>query len=179
MSVPSQTQAVGDRLLLVTTRAAAGRRSRRKHSRASFANSCAAATNISSSIWPGVTAIDSAGIRALVRGHTSAQRAGGSLRLAAARPAVSKVLELSHLASVFESYESVDAARLAAWPWKADLGRRRRRAALRGAWSTPGSSGRTSSPASSPRRGHLSPGGKPTRCRSPCTRRARSSSSRS
>jgi len=66
----------------------------------------------------GVTAIDSAGIRALVRGHTSAQRAGGSLRLAAARPAVSKVLELSHLTSVFESYESVEAARYAALPWK-------------------------------------------------------------
>lgn len=66
----------------------------------------------------GVTAIDSAGIRALVRGHTSAQRAGGTLRLAAARPAVSKVLEVSHLANIFESYESVDAARVAALPWK-------------------------------------------------------------
>ncbi len=66
----------------------------------------------------GVTSIDSAGIRALVRGHTSAQRAGGNLRLAAARPAVSKVLELSHLASIFESYESVEAARFASWPWQ-------------------------------------------------------------
>ena len=66
----------------------------------------------------GVTSIDSAGIRALVRGHTSAQRAGGNLRLAAARPAVSKVLELSHLAAIFETYESVEAAKLAAWPWK-------------------------------------------------------------
>ena len=66
----------------------------------------------------GVTAIDSAGIRALVRGHTSAQRAGGTLRLAAARPAVSKVLEVSHLANIFESYESVDAARVALRPWK-------------------------------------------------------------
>ena len=66
----------------------------------------------------GVTAIDSAGIRALVRGHTSAQRAGGNLRLAAAGPAVRKVLEISHLASIFESYDSVDAARMAAWPWQ-------------------------------------------------------------
>lgn len=66
----------------------------------------------------GVTAIDSAGIRALVRGHTSAQRAGGTLRLAAARPAVSKVLEISHLANIFESYESVDAAQAAAYPWR-------------------------------------------------------------
>ena len=39
-----------------------------------------------------------------------------NLRLAAAQPAVRKVLDLSHLASVFESYESVDAARLAASP---------------------------------------------------------------
>lgn len=66
----------------------------------------------------GVTAIDSAGIRALVRGHTSAQRAGGTLRLAAARPAVSKVLEVSHLSGIFETYETVEAARLAAWPWR-------------------------------------------------------------
>src|SRR6185436_6145089 len=66
----------------------------------------------------GVTSIDSAGIRALVRGHTSAQRAGGWLRLAAARPAVSKVLELSHLASVFESFDSVEAARFASRPWR-------------------------------------------------------------
>jgi anti-anti-sigma factor len=66
----------------------------------------------------GVTAIDSAGIRALVRGHTSAQRAGGNLRLAAARPAVSKVLELSHLANIFESYASVDAAQVTSVPWR-------------------------------------------------------------
>ncbi len=54
----------------------------------------------------GVTAIDSAGIRALVRGHTSTQRAGGNLRLAAAGPAISHVLEVSHLANIFESYQS-------------------------------------------------------------------------
>ncbi len=64
-----------------------------------------------------VTAIDSAGIRALVRGHTSAQRAGGSLRLAAAGPAVRRVLEISHLSSIFESYDSVAAARMAQVPW--------------------------------------------------------------
>ena len=66
----------------------------------------------------GVSAIDSAGIRALVRGHTSAQRASGSLRLAGARPAVKRVLELSHVASVFEQYDSVEAARYAALPWR-------------------------------------------------------------
>lgn len=64
-----------------------------------------------------VTAIDSAGIRALVRGHTTSQRLGGSLRLAAVPSAVLHTLELSRLASIFEIYSSVDSARLAAWPW--------------------------------------------------------------
>ncbi len=59
-----------------------------------------------------------AGIRALVRGHTTAQRLGGSLRLAAMRPAVSQMLEASRLSSIFATYESVEAARLAAWPWR-------------------------------------------------------------
>ena len=66
----------------------------------------------------GVPSMDSAGIRALVRGHTTSQRLGGSLRLAALPPTVVTVLEASRLASVFETYKSVDAARLAAWPWK-------------------------------------------------------------
>lgn len=66
----------------------------------------------------GVAAIDSAGIRALVRGHTSAQRAGGRLRLAAAPPAVTTVLELSGLSGIFESYDSVEAARVTAVPWR-------------------------------------------------------------
>jgi anti-anti-sigma factor len=65
-----------------------------------------------------VTAIDSAGIRALVRGHTTARRVGGTLRLAALSPAVSEVLKLAHLSGVFESYESVEAARIASWPWR-------------------------------------------------------------
>jgi anti-anti-sigma factor len=66
----------------------------------------------------GVTSIDSAGVRALVRGHTTAQRVQGSLRLASPSTAVSTVLEVSHLAAVFEIYRSVDAAKLAAWPWR-------------------------------------------------------------
>lgn len=65
----------------------------------------------------GVAAIDSAGIRSLVRGHTTAQRLGGSLRLAAVSPAVLHVLDTSRLGSIFETYSSVDSARLAAWPW--------------------------------------------------------------
>jgi anti-anti-sigma factor len=65
----------------------------------------------------GVAAIDSAGIRALVRGHTTSQRLGGSLRLASVSPAVLRVLEASRLAAIFETYSSVESARLAAWPW--------------------------------------------------------------
>jgi anti-anti-sigma factor len=66
----------------------------------------------------GVSSIDSAGIRALVRGHTTAQRLGGSLRIAAMRPVVAQILEASRLSSIFITYESVEAARLAAWPWR-------------------------------------------------------------
>jgi anti-anti-sigma factor len=66
-----------------------------------------------------VSAIDSAGIRALVRGHTSARRVEGTLHLAAPRPKVSEVLELSHLSGIFEMHESVEAAKIAAWPWAA------------------------------------------------------------
>jgi anti-anti-sigma factor len=66
----------------------------------------------------GVKMMDSGGIRALVRGHTTAQRLGGSLRLAAMPPEVARVLEESRLSSIFVTYESVEGARLAAWPWR-------------------------------------------------------------
>ncbi len=66
----------------------------------------------------GVATIDSAGIRALVRAHTSAQRLRGGLRIAAVRPAVLATLELSRLAAIFERYDSVEAARLATFPWR-------------------------------------------------------------
>jgi anti-anti-sigma factor len=66
-----------------------------------------------------VDSIDSAGIRALVRAHTSARRVEGTLRLAAAGRGVAKVIELSNLGGIFQIYESVDAAKIAAWPWDA------------------------------------------------------------
>jgi anti-anti-sigma factor len=66
----------------------------------------------------GVPMIDSAGVRALVRGHTSAQRVAGSLRVAGLKPAVRHLLELSRLGDVLELYDSVEAARIAAWPWR-------------------------------------------------------------
>ncbi len=67
----------------------------------------------------GVSTLDGAGIRALVRSHTTGQRVGGTLRLAAAPAEVAQVLELAHLANVFEIYDSVEAARIASWPWRA------------------------------------------------------------
>ena len=66
----------------------------------------------------GVAGIDSAGIRALVRGHTTAQRQRGGLRLAAVRPPVIAMLEASRLSSIFDIYDSVESARLATWPWR-------------------------------------------------------------
>jgi anti-anti-sigma factor len=66
----------------------------------------------------GVATMDSAGIRALVRGHTTSQRLGGSLRLAAVPKVVCGVLEASRLSSIFETYRSVEKARLASWPWR-------------------------------------------------------------
>jgi anti-anti-sigma factor len=117
MSVPSQPKTVGDRLLLTPREpllaggpAEAFEIQLRQLIRSGHRH---LVVDLS-----GVASIDSAGIRALVRGHTSAQRAGGSLRLAAVPPAVRTVLEVSHLASVFESYESVEAARFAALPWR-------------------------------------------------------------
>jgi anti-anti-sigma factor len=55
-----------------------------------------------------VTGIDSAGVRALVRSHTSAQRLGGTFTLVAPQPRVRQVLQLSHLESVFDIRESLD-----------------------------------------------------------------------
>jgi anti-anti-sigma factor len=66
----------------------------------------------------GVAAVDSAGIRALVRGHTTAQRQRGGLRLAALQPAVQGMLEASRLASILDTYDSVETARLSTWPWR-------------------------------------------------------------
>jgi anti-anti-sigma factor len=65
-----------------------------------------------------VAAIDSAGIRALIRAHTTAQRVGGTLRLAVVPEVISRTLAAAHLGGVFESYESIEAARMASWPWE-------------------------------------------------------------
>ena len=66
----------------------------------------------------GVSRIDSGGIRALVRGHTTAQRLGGSFKLVAPHESVRTVLHVLHLDTVFNIYDSLDAARERERPWK-------------------------------------------------------------
>ena len=63
-----------------------------------------------------VSGIDSTGVRALVRSHTTAQRLGGTFTLVAPPPRVREVLQLSHLESVFEIRESLEEARVPRWP---------------------------------------------------------------
>jgi anti-anti-sigma factor len=66
-----------------------------------------------------VPTIDSRGVRALVRAHTSAQRLGATFRIACPCPAVRTILEVSKLDSVFVVYDSLDAAqkRDLHWDW--------------------------------------------------------------
>lgn len=67
----------------------------------------------------GVPEVDSAGVRALVRAHTTMQRLNGSFRIVAPNPRVREVLDLAHLGGVFEIYESLDEAESKPWPWRA------------------------------------------------------------
>jgi anti-anti-sigma factor len=64
-----------------------------------------------------VGAIDSAGVRALVRAHSTAQRLGGSFRLANLPPPVLDVLKLSRLDSVLECYATLEDATERPLPW--------------------------------------------------------------
>jgi anti-anti-sigma factor len=65
-----------------------------------------------------VPTIDSAGVRALVRGYTTAQRLHGSFRLVAPNERVRTVLQLAHLDSVFDIFESLDDARASRVQWQ-------------------------------------------------------------
>jgi anti-anti-sigma factor len=65
----------------------------------------------------GVPRIDSAGVRALVRGHTSAQRLGRRLFLVAPNAPVHEVLRLSHLDQVFTICDSIGVAKARPFPW--------------------------------------------------------------
>jgi len=64
-----------------------------------------------------VPVIDSAGVRALVRGHTSAERLGRQFCLVAPNARVREVLRLARLEQVFTISESVKRARSHAVPW--------------------------------------------------------------
>jgi anti-anti-sigma factor len=58
-----------------------------------------------------VPRIDSRGVRALVRGHTTAQRLHARFRLACPGPHIRDVLELSRLDSIFTIYETFEEAK--------------------------------------------------------------------
>ena len=64
----------------------------------------------------GVVRIDDAGIRALVRGYTTARRLGGSLRLVGVNADVRAFLQSAHLDTVFPIFDSLEAAQLREWP---------------------------------------------------------------
>ena len=65
-----------------------------------------------------VTTIDSAGVRAVVRAHSTAQRLSGSFRLANLQPRVAEVLHLSRLDGVLSCYDTVESATERPVPWR-------------------------------------------------------------
>jgi anti-anti-sigma factor len=69
----------------------------------------------------GVPRVDSAGVRALVRGHTSAERLGRQFCLVAPKPRVLETLRVSHLEQVFTIHESIPVARARPIPWMSML----------------------------------------------------------
>ena len=65
----------------------------------------------------GVPTVDSRGIRALVRGHTSSQRLNRRFTLVSPNQRVRELLELSQLIRVLEVVDSLGEARARAIPW--------------------------------------------------------------
>lgn len=65
-----------------------------------------------------VTAIDSAGVRALVRAHTSAGRVGGSFRIARPTAHTRELLAMARLDGVLSVYDSVVAAKHQPFQWR-------------------------------------------------------------
>ncbi len=59
----------------------------------------------------GVSHIDSAGVRALIRSHTTSQRLGATFQLTAPTPGVRALLENVGLVTIFDVHETLDAAR--------------------------------------------------------------------
>jgi anti-anti-sigma factor len=59
----------------------------------------------------GVSHIDSAGVRALIRSHTTSQRLGATFQLTSPTPEVRALLEAVGLVTIFDVQETLDAAR--------------------------------------------------------------------
>lgn len=59
----------------------------------------------------GVTKVDSSGVGELMAAHSSAERAGGELKLAGLSPKLADVLQITQLTGLLESYESEAEAR--------------------------------------------------------------------
>jgi len=66
----------------------------------------------------GVPRIDGGGVRALVRGFTTARRVAGSFRLARANADIRAFLKAARLDTVFPISETVREAQARAWPWR-------------------------------------------------------------
>lgn len=64
-----------------------------------------------------VPRVDSRGVRALVRGHTTAQRLRAKFRLACPGPHIREVLELARLDSIFIIHDTFDEAKKRDIPW--------------------------------------------------------------
>jgi anti-anti-sigma factor len=58
----------------------------------------------------GVDFMSSAGLRVIMAASKNVRRKGGDLRLAAAQPAIEKMLKISGFTSLLESFSNVDAA---------------------------------------------------------------------
>ena len=69
--------------------------------------------------FAGVSAIDEAGLRAIARGVTTAERVGGHLRLVRPRPAIARYMKRSPCWSALKIHDSLAEARFASWPWRA------------------------------------------------------------
>jgi anti-anti-sigma factor len=65
-----------------------------------------------------VPSIDSLGVRALVRGYTTAQRLGGSFRLVSPNAHIRTMLEVARLDTIFTIYDSITEARRREIPWR-------------------------------------------------------------
>ena len=98
------------RLVLTPRRVAAVRRARRSSSRALLQNVLADGHRHLIVVLEDVPHVDSGGVRALVRGHLTAQRLGGTICLASVDRRVHRILTMMRLDMVFPIFETIEAA---------------------------------------------------------------------